>query len=51
MRTSEQRARNILDSLFILAGLMTPDGILIEANNTALEVAGLKPEDVLGKPF
>jgi len=51
LRKSEQHSRNILDSLFILAGLMTPDGTLIEANKTALEVAGLKPEDVLGKPF
>jgi len=50
-RKSEQHIRNLLDSLFILAGLMTPDGTLIEANKTALEVAGLKPEDVLGKPF
>ena len=30
---------------------MTPDGILTEANKAALNVAGLKPEDVLGKPF
>ncbi len=30
---------------------MTPDGILTEANKTALNVAGLKPEEVLGKPF
>jgi len=51
LRKREQYSRNILDSLFILAGLMTPDGILIEANKTALEIAGLKREDVLGKPF
>ena len=51
LRNSEQHVRNILDSLFALVGLMTPDGILTEANKTALNVAGLKPEDVLGKPF
>ena len=51
LRTSELHLRNILNSLFILVGLMTPDGILTEANRTALDVAGLKPEDVLGKPF
>jgi len=50
-RESEQHLRNILDGISILIGLMTPDGTLIEANKTALEVAGLKPEDVLGKPF
>lgn len=51
LRKSEQHVRNILDSIFILIGLMTPDGTLIEANKTSLEVAKLKPEDVLGKPF
>ena len=35
----------------MLVGLMTPEGTLIEANRPALEIAGLKPEDVLGEPF
>ena len=35
----------------MFVGLMTPQGILIEANRSALVAAGLKPEDVLGKPF
>jgi PAS domain S-box-containing protein len=30
---------------------MTPDGTLIEANRAALEIAGVKESDVLGKPF
>jgi len=52
LRKGEEHPRNILDSLpILLAGLLTPDGTLIEANKTALEAAGLKPEDVLGKPF
>ena len=51
LRNNEQNVRNILDSLFTLVGLLTLDGILTEANKTALDVAGLKPEDVLGKPF
>ncbi len=50
-RKSALHFRNILDSLFILAGLLTPDGTLIEVNKIALALAGLKPEDVLGKPF
>jgi diguanylate cyclase (GGDEF)-like protein len=32
-------------------GVLTPDGVLIEANQTALEAANLQLEDVLGKPF
>ena len=50
---SQKRLRDIIDgvgpSMFV--GLMTPQGILIECNRPALAAAGLKPEDVLGKPF
>jgi PAS domain S-box-containing protein len=53
VRTSEQRLRDLIDGLgpSMFVGLMTPDGTLIEANRPALAVAGLKPEDVLGKPL
>lgn len=51
IRRSEQQIRRILDSLFSFVGVMTPDGVLIEANRTALEAAALSPADVLGKPF
>ena len=43
--------RQVLDSLDVFVGLLTPDGVLIEANHTALAAASLRPEDVLGKPF
>lgn len=45
------KVRQILDGLGALAGLMTRDGILIEANRMALEAGGLAAEDVLNKPF
>lgn len=48
---SEQRLRKVLDNLAAFVGVLTPDGILIEANRSALETANLKAEDVLGKPF
>src|SRR5687767_5164747 len=50
---SQQRLRDLIDGLgpSMFVGLMTPEGILIEANRPALAAAGLKPEDVLGKPF
>ena len=53
IQQSEKHLRNVLDGLgpHMLVGLMTPEGTLIEANRPALEVAGLKPEVVLGKPF
>jgi PAS domain S-box-containing protein len=51
IQRSEQHIRRVLNSLFSFVGVMTPDGILIEANQTALEAASLAAEDVLGKPF
>ena len=51
LQESEQFIRNVLDSLFVFAGVCTPDGILVEANRAALDAAGLHAEDVLGKPF
>jgi len=53
LKESERLLRNVLDGLgpHMLVGLMTSEGALIEANRPALEVAGLRPEDVLGKPF
>jgi PAS domain S-box-containing protein len=47
----ESFMRRILDSLFAFVGVLTPEGTLIEANRAALDAAGLKPENVLGKPF
>lgn len=43
--------RAVLDGLFAFAGVLRPDGTLIEANRAALEAAGLSPGEVLGKPF
>jgi len=50
-RESEQKARAIFDRTFEFVGMLKPDGTLIEANNTALEFAGIASADVLGKPF
>ena len=51
LRESEQLFRDYLDSLFVFAGVLSPEGILLEANRTALMAGGLRPEDVIGKPF
>jgi len=50
---SQKRLRGLIDGLgpSIFVGLLTPQGILIEANLSALEAGGAKPEDVLGMPF
>ena len=51
LRRSERHLRRVIDSLVIYVGVLTPDGVLIEVNRTALEHANLQPEDVLNKPF
>ncbi len=39
----------VLDSLYAFVGVMTPDGILLEANRAPLEAAGIEASEVLGK--
>src|SRR5262245_57957656 len=43
--------RDFLDSLYTFAGVLAPDGIVLEANQAALVAASLKPTDVIGKHF
>jgi len=47
----QMRLRQILDNLPTLVGVLTPEGILTEANKVALDMAGLKRAEVIGKPF
>jgi PAS domain S-box-containing protein len=53
LRRSQRRLRDIIDGLgpAMFVGLMTPEGIVLEANRPALEAGGLQPDDVLGKRF
>jgi PAS domain S-box-containing protein len=48
---SEAKFRGIFNQTFQFIGLMTLDGTLIDANQASLTAAGIKPEDVLNKPF
>jgi PAS domain S-box-containing protein len=48
---SERRFRAIFNSSYQLIGLLEPDGTVLEANQTALNLGGLKQEDVVGRPF
>ncbi|MTJ54238.1 PAS domain S-box protein [Anabaena sp. UHCC 0253] len=47
----EQFLRQVLDSIFAFVGVLNPNGVLIEANQAPLDVAGLTREDVINKPF
>jgi two-component system CheB/CheR fusion protein len=48
---STTRLRGILDSVVAFVSAMTPDGILREVNQPALDIANLTRDDVLNKPF
>lgn len=48
---SEQRFHAIFDHTFQFIGLLTPDGLLLEANQTALNFGGVAKEEVLHRPF
>lgn len=48
---SEDHLRRVLDSIYAFVGVLTPDGALILANRSPLEMAGLKESEVLGRLF
>lgn len=47
----ERKVRAVFNSTFQFTGMMTADGILIDANQTALSFIGATLEDVAGRPF
>lgn len=51
LQESERRFRAIFDQTFQFIALLKPDGTLLEANQTALDFAGLKHSDVVDRPF
>ncbi|MDX2232268.1 MAG: PAS domain S-box protein [Leptolyngbyaceae cyanobacterium bins.349] len=48
---SERRFRELFNTTYQFVGLLTPDGTLLEANQTALDFAGLTREEAIGRPF
>ncbi|MEQ9379837.1 MAG: ATP-binding protein [Pirellulales bacterium] len=48
---SERKSRAIFDQAYQFIGLLDTNGIVLEANQTALTFAGIPAEDVIGKPF
>ncbi len=51
LQASEQKLRAIFDSTFQLMGLLTPSGIVIDINRTALAVINTDLQAVVGQPF
>ena len=48
---SELKYSTIFNNTFQFTGLLTPTGILIDANQSALNFAGIQLEDVINRPF
>jgi len=48
---NERKIRALFDQTFQFIGLMTIDGILMDANQAALELSGVEASSVLNKPF
>ncbi|MBD2664994.1 two-component hybrid sensor and regulator [Richelia sinica FACHB-800] len=51
LQASERRFRAIFNQTFHFTGLLTTEGILLEANQTALNFGGIRLEDVINRPF
>lgn len=51
LRESDRKFRAIFNHTYQFTGLLTPDGILREANQTALDFAALGLDDVIGRPL
>jgi len=51
LRKSEQKVHAAFNQTFQFMGLLDCDGTLLEANQTAIEFAGIEEKEVLGKPF
>jgi PAS domain S-box-containing protein len=51
LKLSERKFRAIFDGVFQFIGLTTPDGTLLEANQTALNFGGIAAEEAIGRRF
>ncbi|HBE59434.1 MAG TPA: hypothetical protein DEG17_17470 [Cyanobacteria bacterium UBA11149] len=51
LRESERRFRAIFDGTFQFIGLLSPDGIVLEVNQTTLNFAEMEADEVVNHPF
>ena len=51
LRETERRFRAVFEQTFQFTGLLTTEGILLEANQAALDFGGIQAADVVGCPF
>lgn len=51
VRKADERRKNLIDGLLAFVGMLSLDGILLEANETAVAAAGGDPSDLIGRLF
>lgn len=51
IKTNHQQLQKIMDQVSALVGVMNTDGVLLEANQTALVMADTAIDRVIGRPF
>ena len=51
LRESEEKLRHIFDGISAFVGLFSTDGLVLELNHAALITAGLRREEIIGRPF
>ncbi|MBN1757534.1 MAG: PAS domain S-box protein [Chitinispirillaceae bacterium] len=51
LRESERTLRAIFNATFQFMGLLSPEGVLIEANDSALRFAGVAYREAINRPF
>lgn len=50
-KQGEERLANIIDGLLAFVGVLSPEGVLLEANEPAVTAAGVGREQLIGVPF
>jgi two-component system CheB/CheR fusion protein len=45
------RVRKTMDQVLAFVGVLSPDGVLLEANEPAIAAAGVARDELIGKPF
>ncbi|SFH94499.1 PAS domain-containing protein [Planctomicrobium piriforme] len=51
LRENEAHLRRVIDSMYAFVGILSTEGILLETNQAPLDIAGLRREQVIGKPI
>lgn len=50
-RAGEEKLKNLIDGVLAFVGILSVDGILLEANEPAIAAAGGERDHVIGRPF